>query len=378
MKRVSCGWTGTILMVALAAAGCSEPQNAGGAAPVAEVAPPPPAAAVAPATPPPAGPLPAAPLPPAGQAVNDAVFGGPPAPAGQHDPVLVKAQVLLDRARFSPGPIDGRDGSNMRLAVAGFERARNLPEDGVLDEAVWQALTTADTGPALQAYAITADDLAGPFLGEVPDDMEALSKLERVGYAHPAEALAEKFHMDEKLLRALNPEADFATPGATIVVAAPRSQDLGVEVASIEVDKAARAVRAYDPQGRLVGLYPASVGSSDLPAPSGVWAVRTVAPDAAYYYDPTRLNFGQKEAKGKLKIAPGPNNPVGAVWIDLTKDTYGIHGSPDPETVGKQQSHGCVRLTNWDAVELGKAVKAGTKVAFTGATGARRQPPTKT
>jgi lipoprotein-anchoring transpeptidase ErfK/SrfK len=177
--------------------------------------------------------------------------------------------------------------------------------------------------------------------------------------------------MSPKLLAALNPGADYAA-GRTVTVTVPRPPPTGGEVTRIEVDRAARVVRAFDAAGKLAAVYPASVGSADMPAPSGTWAVRAVAPAPVYYYDPSRLNFGQAEAPGKLKVAAGPNNPVGSTWIDLTKDTYGIHGTPDPETIGKQQSHGCVRLTNWDAAELGKAVKKGAVVAFVGATAARR------
>ena len=171
--------------------------------------------------------------------------------------------------------------------------------------------------------------------------------------------------MDPALIKSLNPGADLSAAGTTVLVAAPRSGDLP-EVKRIEVDKDERAVRAYDAEGKLLALYPASVGSAERPAPSGTWAVNAVAPRPVYYYDPKRLTFGRQEAKGKLKIAAGPNNPVGSTWIDLTKDTFGIHGSPDPEIIGKRQSHGCVRLTNWDAAELGKAVTKGVEVSFVG------------
>ena len=133
----------------------------------------------------------------------------------------------------------------------------------------------------------------------------------------------------------------------------------------MEVDKARKQVRAYDAAGKLLAAYPATVGSAELPTPAGEWAVRTVAPQPTWTYDPSRLNFGDRKA-GKLTLKAGPNNPVGVVWIDLTKDTYGIHGSPDPRLVGKVASHGCVRLTNWDAQQLAKAVEKGSKVIFLG------------
>ena len=180
-----------------------------------------------------------------------------------------------------------------------------------------------------------------------------------------AEALAERFHMDEALLRSLNPGADFTAAGTAIVVTAVGADKLSGKVARIEIDKARGQVRAFDDQSVQLAVYPATVGSTERPAPTGEWAVNTVAPRPTYTYDPSRLTFGKP--KGKLTIKPGPNNPVGSTWIDLTKDTYGIHGTPDPGLVNKRASHGCVRLTNWDAAELGAAVQKGTKVVFLGA-----------
>lgn len=375
------GFMGLGLIAFGALAACSQPadtpkQNI--VAPSNTVAPPATVAVQAPAQPQLTAPqTPVIPDPNAGlaggpAAINAAQFnvsasGAAQATKAMPDPVLIRAEVLLDRARFSPGVIDGLDGDNLRQAIAGFETAHGLPADGKLNDAVWTAMTEADPGPVVQSYTISEEDLKGPFIGEAPKDFEAMSKLPALGYTGPAQALAEKFHMDEALLKALNPNADFSRVGTTITVAMPRSDRIGAEVASIEVDKAKRALRAYDAGGKLLALYPASVGSTERPAPSGVLAVRAVAPRPAYYYDPKRLTFGRAEGTGRLKIAPGPNNPVGSTWIDLTQDTYGIHGSPDPRTVGKAQSHGCVRLTNWDVAELGKAVKRGTKVVFLGA-----------
>ena len=212
---------------------------------------------------------------------------------------------------------------------------------------------------------ITAEDLKGPFVA-IPAKSEDQAKLDHLGYASASEMFAERFHMDEKLLKALNPEADFTAPGTTLVVAAPGAGKLDAAVTRIEVDKSERVVRAYGDGGVLLAVYPASVGSADRPAPSGQWAVRTVAPNPTWIYDPKRLTFGEGEKTGKFTIAAGPNNPVGTMWIDLTKDTYGIHGGPDPNHIGKTDSHGCVRLTNWDANELGAAVKTGAVVVFSG------------
>jgi lipoprotein-anchoring transpeptidase ErfK/SrfK len=200
--------------------------------------------------------------------------------------------------------------------------------------------------------------------------MAEMAKLPALGYTGPVQELAERFHMDEALLKALNPGADFSAAGTKIVVAAVGPEKLAMPVARIEVDKTRRQVRAYGAADLLLAVYPATVGSTERPAPDGEWAVRTVAPNPTYTFDPSRLTFG-KASEGKLTIKAGPNNPVGSTWIDLTKDTYGIHGTPDPRMVGKTASHGCVRLTNWDVRQLGLAVKKGTKVDFVGAESAK-------
>jgi lipoprotein-anchoring transpeptidase ErfK/SrfK len=286
----------------------------------------------------------------------------PVTPQAKHN-ALVRAEVLLARAHFSPGVIDGQDGGNLQNAIGAYETAHDLPVDGKMDDQVWAALAK-DTRPALTDYVITADDVKGPFLAKIPTDMTEMSKLDVVGFTSPVEALAERFHMDETLLKTLNPGVDFGVAGTKIVVAALGPDKLPAPVTRIEVDKTKRQVRAYGGDV-LLAVYPATVGSTERPAPEGDWAVRTVASNPTYTYDPSRLTFG-KAAQGKLTIKAGPNNPVGSTWIDLTKDTYGIHGTPDPRLVGKTASHGCVRLTNWDVRQLGQAVKAGTVVDFVG------------
>lgn len=305
---------------------------------------------------------------PLARAVDAAAWTGQPMAHAQLRDVMLRAQVLLDRAHFSPGVIDGQDGENVKNAVMAYERANDLPADGLLDATVWAKLV-ADRGPALTDYVITAEDVAGPFTPTIPEEYADMAALDRLGFSGPVEALAERFHMDPALLQSLNPGADFSVAGTRIVVAAVGRGELPAKVRTVEVDKSLKQVRAYDSAGRLLAAYPATVGSSDLPTPSGEWAVRAVAAAPTWTYDPSRLNFGDRKA-GKLTIAAGPNNPVGAVWIDLTKDTYGIHGAPEPRLVGKTASHGCVRLTNWDAEQLGRAVEKGTKVVFVGETSA--------
>jgi lipoprotein-anchoring transpeptidase ErfK/SrfK len=279
-----------------------------------------------------------------------------------YSPALVKAQILLDRAGFSPGVIDGYDGQNFRNALAAFAKARKV--SAKLDETSWAALAPAGAAPAVQTYTITAADVAGPFTPNIPTKFSDMAKLDRLGYKNAKEALAERFHMSEGLLTQLNPGVDFSKAGGQIAVAAPGAGVLGAPVAMIRINAKTESLIAYDKADNVVGYFPATVGSTQFPTPAGSWSVNAVAVDPVYFYDPKRLTFGEGEAAGALKLAAGPNNPVGAVWIDLTKDTYGIHGAPEPRLVGKVSSHGCVRLTNWDALALAKAVSKETKVVF--------------
>jgi lipoprotein-anchoring transpeptidase ErfK/SrfK len=285
-------------------------------------------------------------------------------PSKGYSPALVKAQTLLDRAGFSPGVIDGYTGQNYRSALAVYAKAHGL--SAKLDEAMWAALAPAESAPGAQMYTITAADVAGPFTPKIPAKFSDMAKLDRLGYANAKEALAERFHMDETLLTRLNPKANFSKAGTQIAVVAPGAGTLRGAVALIRIDTKGESLTAFDKNNTIVGYFPATVGSTQYPAPSGAWAVNSVSVDPVYYYDPKRLTFGEGEAAGALKLAPGPNNPVGSVWIDLTKDTYGIHGAPQPRLVGKISSHGCVRLTNWDALALAKAVSKETKVVFDG------------
>jgi lipoprotein-anchoring transpeptidase ErfK/SrfK len=259
----------------------------------------------------------------------------------------------------------------MRNSISEFAKARGLSDtSGKLDRSVWAELEKfADKAPA-QIYVVTQADVDGPFTAKIPTDFSAMAKLDALNYRNVVELLAERFHMDEALLRRLNPGVDFTKVGTSILVAQPGDNALPGPVATVRIYTKGEYVTAHDASGRTIASFPATVGSKDFPAPSGEWGVNTVAPNPVYYYDPKRLTFGEGEAAGKLKLAAGPNNPVGSVWIDLTKDTYGIHGAPEPKLVGKVSSHGCVRLTNWDALSLSKSVGKDTKVIFVGDTGA--------
>lgn len=280
------------------------------------------------------------------------------------DPAVIKLQVLLDRSQFSPGVIDGREGDNVDKAISAFENATGLPVRGHPTEELLRVMASADTGPVLQRYRISEEDVKGPFLKAVPGTLEEMAKLEHLSYTSPRELLAEKFHLDEDLLVALNPGADFAQAGTEITVPLVKQLEQSKVVTNIIVDTAGGALGAYDAQGTLLASYPASVGSEGKPSPVGTHLVRAIAPRPKYYYNPKELNFSGVNAKGLLEIAAGPNNPVGTVWIDLTEPTYGIHGTPEPSLIGKSRSHGCVRLTNWDAEELAGMVKKGAVVTF--------------
>jgi lipoprotein-anchoring transpeptidase ErfK/SrfK len=270
-------------------------------------------------------------------------------------------QILLDRKGASPGVIDGRFGSNVDKAIAAYRAitGENLKST---DPAGIKAALAASGGEPFTSYTITNADAAGPFVASVPADYGEKAKLERMSFTSTAEMLAERFHMDEAYLKALNPDANFNRPGTIIKVANVGKPAAGA-VKRIVADKGNKQVRAYDAAGKLLVAYPATIGSSDTPSPTGVHAVSRIAFDPEYTYNP-KLNFKQGDNDKVLTIPPGPNGPVGSIWIALDKPTYGIHGTPEPSKIGKTESHGCVRLTNWDAAELAKMVSPGVNVEF--------------
>jgi lipoprotein-anchoring transpeptidase ErfK/SrfK len=275
------------------------------------------------------------------------------------DAAIVRLQVLLDRAGASPGVIDGFDGDNVRKAVIAFELMAGLPTDGVIDPDLLTALVTNQ--PAVGEYQLTQADLdaIGP---PIPADYAEQAQMSYLGYSSIEESIAERFHMDIDLLTALNPASTW-TAGEAVFVTAFGPDRTG-EVVRIEADKSLRQVRAYDANGMLLVAYPATIGSEDNPSPSGSHVVEGVAPMPDYTYNPE--NFVQGENTDVMILPPGPNGPVGAMWIDLSEPTFGIHGTPEPARIDKTASHGCVRLTNWDATELAAMVKPGVVVDFVG------------
>ena len=272
-------------------------------------------------------------------------------------------QVALDRVRFSPGPIDGRLGGNTKRAIKAFQRAHGMKETGNPDRAVWERLGTEEDTTPLVPYVITEKDVAGPFEPEIPEALEEKAKLEQLAYTGPDELLAEKFHMDIGLLKRLNRGKPFDQAGTTITVANIGRREQG-KAARLEVDKALGGVFVFDRQDGLIAFYPATIGSDETPSPTGKLTVTRIAEKPTYTYDPTKLNFKGVTATEKFEIQPGPNNPVGLVWIALSEPGYGIHGSPQPSAISRQRSHGCVRLTNWDALDLAKMARKGMPVDF--------------
>ena len=290
------------------------------------------------------------------------------APATIEPPVTSKArievaeiQILLDRKGISPGVIDGHFGGNVDKGLAAYRQLTGQVLRSTDSEGIKKALAESG-GDAFTSYTITPQDAAGPFVASVPSDYGEKAKLDRLSYTSVIEMLAERFHMDERYLKALNPNANFGRPG-TIIRVANVGGAVKTPVAKVIADKGQKQVRAYDAAGKLVAAYPATIGSGDTPSPTGTHTVARIAIDPEYTYNP-KINFKQGENHDILKIPPGPNGPVGSVWIALSKPTYGIHGTPDPSKIGKTESHGCVRLTNWDAQELAKLVKAGVTVEF--------------
>ena len=295
--------------------------------------------------------------------------------AAAPDTETLALQVALERAGFSPGVIDGAVGQKTRQAIRAFQEANNLEITGVADAQTRGALGE-ETEP-LMTVMVTEADAAGPFV-RIPESMTEKATLERLGYSSVEEALAEKYHTSSRTLRALNPGAAFSA-GSEIMVPAVRPAELAAAsgdkwdvtldqlsvsktqpaAAKVVVDKSDRTVSAYDASDKLIAQFPASIGSEHDPLPIGEWKINGVAKLPPFHYNPDLFWDAQATDK-KTTLPPGPNGPVGVVWLDLSKDHYGIHGTPEPEMIGRTQSHGCIRLTNWDAAKLAQMVKPGT------------------
>ncbi|MEE9314477.1 MAG: L,D-transpeptidase [Rhizobiaceae bacterium] len=274
---------------------------------------------------------------------------------------MMNLQVFLDRAGFSPGVIDGRWGSNVAKAAASWKESTGSSAN-LGNAKTLSGLVAQSGGETLTSYTITKADVAGPYLKRVPTDYAEKSELEELSYLSIHEMLSERFHMSQGYLRKLNKGKRFGRAGTTITVVSP-GQKVTAKVHYIIADKSRKQIRGYGRNGKLITAYPATIGSAATPSPTGTHSVARIAINPEYTYNPKK-NFQQGENDKILRIPPGPNGPVGSVWIALSKPTYGIHGTPNPDTIGKTNSHGCIRLTNWDARELAKLVRKGVTVEF--------------
>lgn len=297
-------------------------------------------------------------------AINNAQWDAPSSSKRAISPVLIKAETLLARTHFSPGEISGRPGENLDKAIAAFAEAEGV-DTRKLDQQLWEKLQSTSADPVVADYTILKEDVDGPFIEKIPNKMEKMKDLPHLAYTSPKEKLAEKFHMSPELLSALNPREKFDTPGHTILVANIPLDTPQEKVSRITVDRTNQELKAFGPDGKLLAYYPATVGSEEKPAPSGTLKVTGVKKNPTYRYNPAYAFKGVR-SKEPFTIKPGPNNPVGLVWIGLTGEGYGIHGTSEPGKISKTQSHGCVRLTNWDALQLASSVSKGIQVTFIG------------
>jgi lipoprotein-anchoring transpeptidase ErfK/SrfK len=299
---------------------------------------------------------------------------------------VMQLQVVLDRLGFSPGVIDGREGMSLTTALRGLQRARGVPESGRVDEPTRALLAQWDRIPSTRTITIDPAFAGGPFSGPIPREPEDQARLAALGYSDLMEKLAERYHTTADTLRALNPAPGFAPRAGTQMVVpniagGPAGADaaddagwratltsLGVageqpRAARLVVDKSDKVLRAFDSDDRLIAQFPATMGSAHDPLPLGRWEIRATAHNPPFHYNPA-LFWDADPGDRRLTLPPGPNGPVGVVWIDLSKEHYGIHGTPEPQTIGRTQSHGCIRLTNWDVARLAQMVRPGVVAVF--------------
>lgn len=305
---------------------------------------------------------------------------------------LFHAQVLLDVAGFSPGAIDGRSGSSQTEATRGFQQANGLNVSGKLDAATKAALMKSNR-PSTVTVKLTAEDVGGPFTHPIPSKPEDQAKLDFLGYRNMLEKVAERYHTTPETVVALNGPDKLIGVGQTLRLpnVVPASRDyaganekqaqlltaLNVEAKQpqgdyLVVDKSEGTLKVYEgafpsgsakPSGKLLAQFPVTTGSQKDPLPLGNWKVTTYSFLPPFHYQPD-LFWDVSDDKEEQKLPPGPNGLVGVAWLDLTKDHYGIHGTPEPKLIGKSESHGCLRMTNWDVMRLSLMMKPGFQAKF--------------
>jgi lipoprotein-anchoring transpeptidase ErfK/SrfK len=282
-------------------------------------------------------------------------------------PSVLRAQVYLDRLKYSPGIIDGRWGKNSEIAVYWFQRENGLPPTGDVDQQTFLALLQSAGAPATIAYNLTAEDLEGPFV-TIPEDVYEQEKLECLCYESLLEELAERFHTSGEFLQQLNPDVSFESSAAGQQIWIPNvrppvQQDIPSSIARVVVSVEGNYMHALDGAGKLLLHAPTTLGSEYDPSPTETLEVKKVTFDPWFHYQP-KLFHDVPDEEPEAHLAPGPNSAVGVVWAALSKQHYGIHGTSDPDSIGYTSSHGCIRLTNWDAAELAHQLKPGVTVEF--------------
>lgn len=307
---------------------------------------------------------------------------------GQKPPIdmnILHAQVILDHLGFGPGILDGRAGQSLTAAVRGLQTARGLKVTGVIDPTTLAVLHRYRALRPVRTLAVGAETMRGPFVDPIPKDLNAQARLPTLGYRNPLEKLAEMFHTTPEVIAALNPGVENIRTGTMLRLpnALPGSRVypedwkpewrrtlnmLNVDPRQpqadhIVVDKSEGVLKVYGAGNRLVAQFSATMGSAHDPLPLGRWKIYGNDTNPRYHYNP-KLFWDAKKDDDAAMLPPGPNGPVGVVWIDLSKEHYGIHGTPEPQTIGRTESHGCIRLTNWDAARVALMVKPGTPAIF--------------
>lgn len=311
---------------------------------------------------------------------SDVPEGKPPI-----DWTIMHAQVILDSLGFSPGIVDGREGQSFTAALEAFQSTRGLETTGELDRATLAALHPYRARRPVTRVTLDPAMLAGPFIRPIPKDPEDQARLPALAYTRPLEKLAEMFHTTPEVLVELNPGGGRIAPGATFLFpdVLPDSRDYPRELKPewrqtltdlnvaasqptgdhLVVDKSEKVLKVFDAEDRLVAQFGATMGSRHDPLPIGTWKINAVDTNPKFHYNPDLFWDAERDDE-KAMLPPGPNGPVGVVWLDLSKEHYGIHGTPEPQTIGRTQSHGCIRLTNWDAARLALMVEPGTEAVF--------------